>query len=39
MVKAKLLDSRLFQSRIKSKNVTGSEKWLGYLPGPAARFC
>ena len=34
MVKAKLLDSRLFQSRIKSKNVTGSEKWLGYLAGP-----
>ena len=28
------LDSRIFNSRIKSKNVTGKEKWLGYLIGP-----
>lgn len=25
---------RLFQSRIRSQNVTGKEKWLGYLLGP-----
>ena len=29
-----LIDSRIFHSRIKSKNVTGKEKWLGYLIGP-----
>lgn len=34
MVNGKLLDGKLFQSKIKSKNVTGSEKWLGYLLGP-----
>ena len=27
-------DRPLFRSRIKSKNVTGKEKWLGYLIGP-----
>ncbi|MBQ7243100.1 MAG: MFS transporter [Bacilli bacterium] len=30
----KLLSSRIFSSRVKSKNVTGKEKWLGYLIGP-----
>ena len=30
----KLLESRLFNSRIHSKNVTGKEKWFGYLLGP-----
>lgn len=34
MANEKLLDGKLFQSRIKSKNVIGSEKWLGYLLGP-----
>ncbi|MGN1026309.1 MAG: MFS transporter, partial [Faecousia sp.] len=34
MANAKLLDGRLFQSRIQSKNVAGTEKWLGYLLGP-----
>ncbi|MBQ7624486.1 MAG: MFS transporter, partial [Clostridia bacterium] len=29
-----LIESRIFHSRIKSKNVTGKEKWLGYLIGP-----
>lgn len=31
----KQLDKRVFNSRVKSKNVTNSEKWLGYLVGPA----
>ncbi|MBQ1848418.1 MAG: MFS transporter, partial [Clostridia bacterium] len=30
----KLLDSRLFNSRVNSKNVSGKEKWIGYLFGP-----
>ncbi len=30
----KLLDSRLLNSRVNSKNVSGKEKWLGYLVGP-----
>ena len=28
------MSSRLFDSRVRSKNVTGKEKWLGYLIGP-----
>lgn len=28
------LGSRIFNSRIHSQNVTGKEKWLGYLIGP-----
>lgn len=28
------LSKSIFNSRIKSKNVTGKEKWLGYLIGP-----
>lgn len=29
-----MLSSKLFDSRIHSQNVTGKEKWLGYLLGP-----
>ena len=32
---AKLLDKKMFDSRVKSDNVTAGEKWLGYLIGPA----
>ena len=31
----KLLGSRIFDSRIKSANVQNSERWLGFLLGPA----
>ena len=31
----KLLDKKAFNSRVKSDKVTNSEKWLGYLIGPA----
>ena len=31
----KLLDKKLFDSRVKSDKVTAGEKWLGYLIGPA----
>ncbi|MGM9632294.1 MAG: MFS transporter [Eubacteriales bacterium] len=34
MEKGKILDGRIFNSKIHSKNVTGKEKWLGYLLGP-----
>ena len=34
MAKANLLNARIFNSRVVSKNVTGQEKWLGYLLGP-----
>lgn len=34
MEKGKMLNGRIFNSRIHSKNVTGQEKWLGYLLGP-----
>ena len=34
-MKTDFLSKRVFNSRIKSKNVTGKEKWLGYLVGPA----
>ena len=30
----KLLNSRFLSSRVSSKNVSGKEKWLGYLVGP-----
>lgn len=30
----KMLEKSAFNSQIKSKNVTGKEKWLGYLLGP-----
>lgn len=29
-----MLSARIFNSRVHSKNVTGPEKWLGYLLGP-----
>lgn len=37
MAKAKegMMSGRIFNSKIRSKNVTGKEKWLGYLIGPA----
>ena len=31
----KLLDNKIFDSRVKSDKVKASEKWLGYLVGPA----
>ena len=31
----KLFDSPLLKSRVHSETVTRSEKWLGYLAGPA----
>ena len=31
----KALERKFFDSRIKSAEVTKSEKWLGYLIGPA----
>lgn len=34
MSKSKLLDNKIFNSRIHSQSVTGNEKWLGYLLGP-----
>ena len=34
-MKKKILENSIFNSRVKSKNVTKKEKWLGYLVGPA----
>lgn len=34
MVTGKMLNGRIFDSRIRSRNITGKEKWLGYLLGP-----
>ena len=34
-MKTKLLDNKIFDSRVKGDNVKASEKWLGYLVGPA----
>ena len=34
MSESKALNNRAWNSRVRSKNVTGSEKWLGYLLGP-----
>lgn len=31
---SKFLSGRIFNSKVKSQNVTGKEKWLGYLVGP-----
>lgn len=31
----KLLDKKIFDSRVKSESVTNKEKWIGYLLGPA----
>ena len=30
----KLLDAKISNSRIRSKNVSGEKKWIGYLIGP-----
>ena len=30
----KMLNARIFNSRVKSQNVTNTEKWLGFLLGP-----
>ncbi len=35
MAQSKALSGKFFASRVRSKNVTGQEKWLGYLLGPA----
>ena len=34
-METKLLDKKIFDSRVKSEKVTAGEKWLGYLIGPA----
>lgn len=34
VTKKELLSGRMFDSRVHSQNVTGKEKWLGYLLGP-----
>ena len=34
MAKSNFLDKKVFQSRVISKDVKASEKWLGYLVGP-----
>ena len=34
-MKGNILSGRLFNSKIKSKNVTEKEKWIGYLIGPS----
>lgn len=35
MASKQKLSGRFFNSRVQSKNVTGKERWLGYLVGPA----
>lgn len=35
MANKQKLSDRFFNSRVQSKNVTGKERWLGYLVGPA----
>ena len=34
MTQANALSGRAWNSRVRSQNVTGMEKWLGYLAGP-----
>ena len=34
MTTGRMLNGRIFDSRVRSQNVTGKEKWLGYLFGP-----
>lgn len=34
MTQANALSGRVWNSRVRSQNVTGMEKWLGYLAGP-----
>ena len=35
MAKGSIMNARIFNSKVHSKNVEGKEKWLGYLIGPA----
>ena len=35
MMCQKIMDRKIFHSRVKSEDVTPAEKWLGYLLGPA----
>ena len=35
MARRKLMDAKIFNSKVHSRNVEGKEKWLGYLIGPA----
>lgn len=35
MAKTKIMDRRIFDSRVRGRNVTRKEKWFGYLLGPA----
>lgn len=35
MARKKLLNAKIFDSKVHSGNSTGKEKWLGYLIGPA----
>lgn len=35
MAKTKIMDRKIFDSRVRGRNVTGKEKWFGYLLGPA----
>ena len=35
MARVKLMDAKIFNSKVHSRNVEGKEKWLGYLIGPA----
>ena len=37
-METKMLDNYVLNSKIKSKNVTNKEKWLGYLIGPNWSF-
>lgn len=34
MQAGKMLNGRIFNSKVRSKNVSGKEKWFGYLIGP-----
>lgn len=34
MIKGKMLNGRIFNTKVRSQNVSGKEKWLGYLLGP-----
>ena len=31
---SKVLSARIFNSKVRSQNVTSQERWLGYLLGP-----
>lgn len=35
MAKTKIMDRKIFDSWVRGRNVTGKEKWFGYLLGPA----